>query len=199
MIRIEEFWLEPAIKRAAAKGGRMLDIGANRGEWTRLMAPHFDEIDAYEPDPRCLEVLEFEAQRACDDTPCSIFIHQAAVGAFEASATLFLREGSAQSSLSKKHPFGHGRVVSQLVVPQISLIQAVGDEGADFVKIDIEGAERDLVYPTNVRSYLIECHGTYDEVMPKIPECYAIWKFSHVHPAADPGHCWIFCDREVSV
>ena len=197
MITIEEFWLEPAVKRAAAKGGRMLDIGANRGEWMRLMAPHFNEIDAYEPDPRCLEVLEFQAHLACEDKTPSIFIHQAAVGASEGSATFFLRDGSAQSSLSERHPFGHGNVIKQTVVPQVSLIQAVGEEGAGFVKIDIEGGETDLVYPTNVECYLIECHGNMDAVVPRIPDCYTIWKFSHVHPAADPGHCWIFCDRRV--
>lgn len=188
---IEETWLRPIVQQAAKRGGRMFDIGANRGDWTRALAASMDSVKAFEPDPRAYE--ELVAGTDCLD---NVTTHQMAVAAESGTVTLTMRSGTAQSSLGETHPFGHGENIGMVTIESIALPDVLWD-GGEFVKIDIEGAEVDLEYPSNVEAYLIECHGTFDAMVKRIPADYLIYRFRHPHPVADAqGHCWIYCTKE---
>ena len=55
---MSEPWLSEFQERALDGERRVaIDIGANRGEWTRWMAEHFDHVIAVEPDPRAYAYL----------------------------------------------------------------------------------------------------------------------------------------------
>lgn len=190
-MKIEEQWLQGVIDFVASRGGRMIDVGANVGEWSRALAGSMVSVEAYEPDPRAYAVLA-SLVSSRNVTPV-----RKAVGASSGHQRFNVRSGSAQSSLSAKHPFGHGVVVDHFDVEVVTLPEIVGD-GADFVKVDIEGGEVDLEYPDTVANYLIECHGTFKQMLPKIPTVYNIHLLKHPHPAAQAqGHCWIFCTKEL--
>ena len=170
----------------------MVDVGANKGDWTALLLKDFDCIVAVEPDRR--NVADLHARF---DLEPRVYVLPQAIAGKSGAMTFYQRDGHAQSSLSGKHPFGHGTVEGSYEV-HVRTLPALLDTWADFVKVDIEGGEADLDYPTNVTCYLIECHGTFDQVVPRIPGEYAIWRIRHPHPAADAeGHCWIFAVREV--
>ena len=192
---IEESWLMPCVEDVRKRTKRlypvMLDIGANKGDWTDLMKDDFACIVACEPDRRNLAdlVIRFKGAK-------NVWIMPEAVGAEDGVATFHQRDGHAQSSLSEDHPFGHGTVEQSYEVTVRSLPGFI-DYWADFVKVDIEGAEADLVYPTNVTCYLIECHGTFEKVLDRLPKEYAVYRVKHPHPMADPTHCWAYAVREV--
>ena len=187
---IEEYWLKPMLD--GIKGfERAVDIGANVGDWSALLASKFAVVDAFEPDPRLHAGLmkRFQSSRR-------VFPHFNAVAADEAPARFRMRSGAAQSSLLPDHPFGHGEVVDTVPVFCLTLPQAVRG-GADFVKIDIEGSERFLEYPDNVGAYLIECHRCFDEVLSRIPLSYEVHMVMHpIAAAAAQGHCWLFAENE---
>jgi len=193
---IEETWLMPFVEevRKLARPDRstMIDVGANRGDWSALLKDDFDCIVAYEPDERLVSGLasRFSSAR-------NIRVLRQAVGATEGWQCFYERDGIAQSSLSEDHPFGHGRVAERYMVDVVTLPKCI-DTWCDFVKVDIEGGESDLEYPDNVTCYLIECHGTFTEVLERIPPAYNVYRVSHPIPAAAlQGHCWLFAVREV--
>lgn len=189
---IEETWLQPCIdevRKRLRKPSVMVDIGANKGDWTAHLLGDFDCIVAVEPDRR--NVADLNARFANEPT---VFVLPQAVGPKVGTATFYQRDGHAQSSLSEDHPFGHGSVEASYAVP-VSTLPTFIDHRADFVKIDIEGGEADLDYPDNVTCYLIECHGTFDEVLRRMPPAYAV--FRKDHPLGCEGHYWLFAVREV--
>ena len=193
---IEETWLmacvEEVRKRIRTDRSTMIDVGANRGDWTALLKDDFSCVVAYEPDGRLVEGLT--ARFAGDK---NVWVLQQAVGATEGPQCFYERDGIAQSSLSEDHPFGHGRVTERYMVDVVTLPKCI-DIWCDFVKVDIEGGESVLEYPDNVTCYLIECHGTFSEVLHRLPREYAVWRVKHPHRAADAdGHCWAFAVREV--
>lgn len=195
---IEETWLLPCVEEALKRRSEprmhptMIDIGANKGDWTDLLKDKFECVIAYEPDYRNVRDLTDRF----DGCP-NVWILPEAVGAADGTETFCLRDGHAQSSLSSDHPFGHGTVEERYKV-QVRALPRCIDIWADFVKVDIEGGEAVLDYPENVTCYLIECHGTFDTVVARMPEVYAVWKVRHPVPAADAqGHCWLFAVREV--
>lgn len=185
----EEVWLLPVVRRVGGRS-RAIDIGANDGSWSQILSWSFARVDAYEPDYRVRPALR---SRFTDSD--RVFVHSAAVAAEEGEGTFMIRTGEAQSSLLAGHPFGHGDVVDTRVVECVTLPQVVGD-GADFVKIDIEGGEEFLDYPDNVGAYLIECHGCFERVLERIPLCYDVRIIKHPVPAAAAeGHCWLFAEK----
>lgn len=193
---IEETWLIPCVntvlKGRSGDAPTMIDVGANTGDWTGFLRDHFHSIVAYEADARLVPGL---AERFAGDE--NVVVVWQAVGPERGTTTFYQREGESQSSLSPDHPFGHYDVEHETVVPAVTLRDCVGD-GADFVKIDIEGGETLLDYPDNVGFYLVECHGTFNEVRSLIPHNYFVFRITHPYkPAARQGHCWLFAAREV--
>jgi FkbM family methyltransferase len=194
-VPIEEYWLADAVEKGLGKIARRelaIDVGANRGDWSSELSKGFTKVIAFEPDRRIaveipsLPNVEVRNQAVCDS-----------VG----SVALYLRPDSGQNSLLSVHPIGAG---GQSPAPVVDTIQvacttlgAVSPDGADFVKIDVEGAEasvlRGCLGSAWARTvFVVECHDTRGEV---VEELWRLGKrvrlIRHPSSSAHPGHCWL--------
>ncbi|MBG6147635.1 FkbM family methyltransferase [Labrenzia sp. EL_142] len=135
-----------AIEKCA--GMVCIDLGANVGEFTEMMAAKASRVIAFEPDPWSLERL---AERVGGFG--NVEIVEAAVGVTDGSVTLYRHENfetdplinsqsssifSSKSNVSAET--GH-------IVPQINFLRFLRelDEEVGILKIDIEGAEVELL------------------------------------------------------
>jgi hypothetical protein len=68
-------------------------------------------------------------------------------------------------------------------------------EGADFIKIDTEGFEVNVLRGCQTNwgrtFFIVECHDNYDQVHNELQRLgKSIKKINHPIPGAHPGHCW---------
>lgn len=116
--------------------GRAIDIGANVGSWTRVMGRCFDQVEAFEPMPEhheCFERNMIEADRA------HITLHRMALGAEEGERQ-FIFNTCFTHAVTEDEQVNPG-IVSFPIKP----LDAMGFEHVDFIKIDVEGLEYDVV------------------------------------------------------
>lgn len=192
---IDEYWLIDGVGRSVARIPRRdlaVDVGANRGDWTVELAKTFTRVVAFEPDPRASsEIPVLPNAEVRGEAVCSL----------DGSTAFHLRPDPLQNSLLENHPIGgHSQcdapVASTVVVPCTTLDSSFPD-GADFVKIDVEGAEGAVlggclagVWSRTV--FVVECHDTRADV---VEHLWRLGKrvslFRHVSPEAHPGHCWL--------
>lgn len=194
MLDIGEWWLiKPVADALLATQGRdfAIDIGANRGEWTRWMVTMFDEVLAIEPDPRAHDFIGAAENLA---------IHEAVVSDKVGFMLMHFRDSPDQNSILEHHPIG-GNSGSPVPPIKSSLVDSVtldyeAPYGADFVKMDIEGAE-DMVMRSCVGDqwertvFVIECHDTFDGVNHHLIRLGKnVTRISHPISGTHPGHCW---------
>lgn len=171
--------------------GLALDIGANKGDWSRELASHFDRVIAVEPD-----------KRNQLDVPDNVETVWGAAWNECGEAVLYKRPSPDQNSLLLSHPIGAGAceeapVVEKETVPCYTL-DAIAADGADFVKIDIEGAEPEVLAAcSNDRGqwartvFVVECHDTFAEVSLHLMRLgKSVTRIPHPSPTAHRGHCW---------
>jgi FkbM family methyltransferase len=117
-----------------SRGDRVVDIGANVGAFAVLAASHGANVDAYEPHPETFEHLERNtAGLAVSSTRAAV------VGKPPRSGKVVFEVGASDT---------HHRVGDAgMEVRAISLADAVG-EGCDFLKLDCEGMEFELLHQT---------------------------------------------------
>ncbi|MBU3672758.1 MAG: FkbM family methyltransferase [Sinobacteraceae bacterium] len=149
-------------------GDVCLDLGANRGEFTQLMAATGATVHAFEPDPDTFARL----QAACAALP-HVHLYQAAVGARAGQVTLRREAGYADD------PIGHSVGSSVrftdprmdqgqgIVVPQRAFAEVVlaAGPGLRLIKMDIEGSELEILtelmhsgVPLEVEHVFVETH-----------------------------------------
>lgn len=204
---MSEHWLAEFQERALDGERRVaIDIGANRGEWTRWMADWFDFVLAVEPDPRAFAALQA-------NVPENVHCLQVAASDRHGVADFHLRPDPLQSSLLVDHPIGAGDQADAPVAETIGITTLpldflrfiCGDRGGstaiDFVKIDVEGAEALVLAgatPEWFRStkFLIEIHDTAEEVGQQLRRLCRddIRIMKHPEPAAHPQHFWVFSE-----
>lgn len=135
-----------AVRRVG--GTTCIDLGANMGKFTRMMASKARQVIAFEPDPWSLAALR--ANLADLD---NIRIEDAAAGTKEDKVLLYRAAGF------EKNPAAHSQASSVVAreglvaaagsveVRQIDFIRYLEDlnEDVGILKIDIEGAEVELL------------------------------------------------------
>jgi FkbM family methyltransferase len=123
-----------------------LDLGANVGDFTEVLAASGVFVHAFEPDPWTFARLSdrFAGRKR-------VFLHNAAVGATDGTAALRrnvqFAEDPAKYSTGSSIVFADARHDSAAIpVPVLSLRYVLGEIGpVAIVKMDIEGAEFDIL------------------------------------------------------
>lgn len=130
-----DFYERSAMRYAAA-----LDIGANIGVHSLLMARCGWKVEAFEPDPTHYRILR--AMIALNDAKDAITPHPAAVSDHNGQATFVRVKGNTTGSHLKgdKSPYGELEELDVKVVDCQPWF-----EWADFAKIDCEGHEAKLL------------------------------------------------------
>jgi FkbM family methyltransferase len=130
------------------QGGRtFLDIGAHVGTWTLRLAPLFERVFAFEPDPRGYEALRKNVKLAGLK---NVEVIPKAVSDKTGKLTLNLYGNPCTNSmLSPNESQRHGEaIIRTLEVDTIALDDFVAERGitdVDMVKCDAEGAEMLIV------------------------------------------------------
>lgn len=177
--------------------GVAVDIGANRGEWTHVLAQRFEKVIAVEPDWRAFVHLSRHL-------PANAVILDKPVSDRNGLVDFYSRSGSEQSSLLKTHPIG-AAACSETSVVEVEQCSAItlddinaGFGPIDFVKIDVEGAEHlvlDGATPERFKGtrWLIECHDNREEVGKALMKLGVekITMIPHIYKDAHPGHFWV--------
>jgi len=127
-----------------------MDIGANIGYFTLLMA-HLvgsqGRVHAFEPNPVMLRKLEENIALNTAFRDDRVAIHRVALGATEGEAEFFCprlgHEGLAGLRRTNRAPIAN--VIRVPVQTIDGFIRAHGIERVDFIKMDIEGGELDVL------------------------------------------------------
>lgn len=188
-----ESWLSDSVAKAMpAARALAADIGANRGDWSRSLANEFQSVIAVEPDERAYSQIG-EIPR--------VTIAPYAVGERTGKGVIHLRPSPDQNSLLEEHPVGAGGQSDAPIVESATVLVVSMDdlfpEGADFVKMDIEGGEVAALrgcLNTEIwsrTSFVVECHDTFAEVSSELQRLgKSVERIPHPLPGAHPGHCW---------
>ena len=200
---MSEEWFLADFQALALLGPRRLaiDAGANIGDWSRWMAPHFEQVVALEPDPRAVDAFRRSG------VPTNCILLPVAAGGGRRTADFCIRGDHRQSSLEETHPIGGGDQRAVEVVERrrtaVVTLDYIADlfpaDVIDFVKIDVEGAEAEVldgIRPDRFRRarFIIEMHDRDKEVgleLERLGYDKLLIK-QHPYDSAHPGHKWIF-------
>jgi len=126
-------------------GRTFIDIGAHVGTWTLRLAPLFERVFCFEPDPRGAEALKKNIELAGLK---NVEVITAAVGANDGTVMLSLYPNPCtNTTLPLETGRGHGAgdtATSIIEVPLVALDTFIRERGiadVDLVKVDTEGAE----------------------------------------------------------
>lgn len=143
-----EPWMETVIQRLlTARRGSFVDVGANLGQTLLKFkavapdAPYF----GFEPNPRCYcyvgDLIELNRFQACKIYPFALGDRPAVVQLFQSSAT-----DQAASVVEGFRPDDHYSLRQfATVFPGDDVLSRLGEGEISVVKIDVEGAERDVL------------------------------------------------------
>jgi FkbM family methyltransferase len=132
---------------------RLIDVGAYIGLLSLYAADRVEEIVAFEPSPthQALFAANIEANREIGPELAErITIIPAALGLVAGTAPLFRKayadSGSSLFQSVERQGVLHGQIEAQVhVLPAAKTLDQIGLDAATLVKIDVEGAEYDLI------------------------------------------------------
>lgn len=204
---IEEVWIVDYIERAAQTCDVAIDIGANVGEVSAVMAQHFKHVLAVEPDPRAFAELVKNA-------PKNVSCHNVVATRRNGAVPFHLRPNSVQSSLLEDHPIGAGDQTDAPIVETVGVNgetldfllfvarQRFGDFSRIFVKVDVEGAEGDVLAGATDpmfrdAAWLVEIHDREVAVGLELERLGydGIDVIPHPYASAHRKHFWIYAEK----
>ena len=121
------------IKKLVKKKHNVLDIGANIGYFTLIMAKQAKQVHAFEPEARNFEILKKNVEL---NRLSNVKLHKLAVAETNGKTTLHLCDiGRGMHRIYPSHWCNEG--VTEVETIRIDHII----EDADFINMDIEGSE----------------------------------------------------------
>ena len=144
---LKPFKPEPCIRRFCRPGDTVVDVGANIGEWTLQMADAVGpsgRVIAIEPIPRLAEAVRKSA--LANHMP-QVEVVAAALAESERQAEFAVERGNTGGSRLGPHP-GGGEAVDHITVRVATLDALIAEAGigrVDFIKVDVEGFELEVL------------------------------------------------------
>lgn len=194
-----EHWLtEPVTSgiKGLSATSLAVDVGANVGTWAVPLCELFDEVLAFEPDDRNFSQIP---------TIDNLTTVKVAISDQTGQTPFFIRQSSGHNSLLETHPIGGDGmapvpVVEEIQVTCLSLDDAC-ENGADLVKIDIEGGEVLALQGCvdvgrwSRTLFVVECHDTFSDVVRELERLGK--RVTRIpHPlVSHPGHCWAIGEK----
>jgi FkbM family methyltransferase len=131
-----EYWLASSTPRPF-----IIDCGANVGTAVLFFKTLYPdaEIMAFEPDPNAFEALQANVR---DNHLSSVATHHCAVGGSDGRASLFV--GPAPPGVGQASLYAPGVPVATTEVEVVRVSRFI-DRPVDLLKIDVEGAEMDVL------------------------------------------------------
>ena len=158
---LQEIFLEKVYEQQLDSNAYIIDCGANIGMsviYLKMIAPEAN-IDAFEPDAKNFALL----QKNCQSFNLqNVRLHKKAIWK-EDTVLQFEAEGL----MSSKIGTGEGGEKKMVDVEAVRLLNLLNRK-VDFLKIDIEGAEYEVLKDAasqlhHVQSMFVEYHGTYTQ------------------------------------
>jgi FkbM family methyltransferase len=179
--RHKPVFYEPAVKHRLQgfRGNLFVDIGANQGLYSVLLARNFRKVYAFEPNPTMIPIL---AERVAKSRRANVKVFEMALGDSVGNTTLYSDPhvgfgGSVDTILPvfdykpNVIPEGgppHVYMGKTGVEVTVSTYDVVVRESADLVKIDVEGAEflvlegmKNSLEAQKVKVLMVELHNRY--------------------------------------
>lgn len=133
----------------------VLDIGGNVGHHALWFAAHGGTVHTFEPNQELWH--EVEKKIAIPELPGSITLHRIAMGAVDETREFMLPDGVNQGTGSFEHkPYNWAGTHTEIQISAASdYLDSQGIVGADLIKIDVEGFEKDVL--AGLRRFLERC------------------------------------------
>lgn len=155
--------------QATNQAGHIVDIGANVGFFTLFAAHRCPRalVHSYEPVPANFRQLHANLQR---NPNINVVAHQQAVGAKAGSFSMSLNSDLEFTTAARLDHTATGRSIEVECASFSSVIQSLPDGRCDFLKLDCEGAEYEILYGSpgdalaGVRQFAMECHHRDDDL-----------------------------------
>src|SRR5689334_24032172 len=127
------------VASATHPGDHVADIGANHGLYTHALAKRGAVVEAFEPQPECVAVLQAYASRR---RSANVRVHSVALSAATGVGILHIPHGSDSSpSASLRATVGSDAALEV----KLERLDAFDFCDLKFVKIDVEGAELEVL------------------------------------------------------
>lgn len=152
---------EPEVSRFIAKtsGELFADIGACYGRYILLLGKKYKQIIAVEPNPQNIQTIKSNVEYAGLK---NVKLIEAAASDKDGHANLYLgSKGGHHTLYSNKHR-------EKITVKTLTLASLLRDRCVDLVKVDVEGAERQVLKGAEpiverIRSWIVEAHNRGDK------------------------------------
>jgi len=145
--------------------GRVVDVGSHFGLFAIYAMLNFpvSKIDCYEPNPQSFRILTANIGAARNKHRVSVSLNPAAVALTTGQVVLSVPrdcDTAVSSTILPSHASLEDFI--RITVPTMSIAKVIGTR-CDYLKIDAEGAEYDLlsdsiISPDNVREIAVEMH-----------------------------------------
>lgn len=116
-----------------------VDVGAHVGLWSMWLAREFETVQAFEPSPRHTDLFQANVPDA------NVRLHRLALGAAAGRCDVNYVEGSSGGTHIRPGPGDF----------EIATLDSFALEKIDFIKIDVEGFEREVVM--GARETILSC------------------------------------------
>jgi FkbM family methyltransferase len=128
-----EPWLEKYLPEA---GNTFIDIGANTGDYTKMLAGRFERVIAFEPNKQALEGLR-------DNLPQNVSVVEIGLSDKIGEETFAVFENSVHTRIIKDNPaplINTGNQTGEAIMT-VETLDRFNFHEVDFIKIDVEGME----------------------------------------------------------